>query len=78
MTTNQAKLLKTLRSGRELTAAQISNFGFTNPYAAVTNLRNRERVAVYGNKRTLRNGSVVTKYRIGTPTQAMAAQGFTA
>lgn len=78
MTTNQAKLLKTLRSGRELTATQISNFGFANPYAAVTNLRNRERVAVYGNKRTLRNGSVVTKYRIGTPTQAMAAQGFTA
>lgn len=76
MTTNQAKLLKTLRSGRELTAQQISNFGFANPYAAVTNLRDRERVAIYGNKRTVR-GTTVTKYRIGTPTRAMAAAGFT-
>ena len=78
MTTNQAKLLKTLRSGRELTAAQVANIGFANPYAAVANLRDREGVAIYGNKRTLRNGTVVTKYRIGSPTRAMAAAGFTA
>jgi predicted transcriptional regulator len=78
MVTKQAKLLKTLRAGKELTAKQIEAIGFANAYSAVRNLREREMVAVYGNKRTLKNGSVVTKYRIGTPTAAMAAQGFTA
>jgi hypothetical protein len=75
--TKQAKLLKTLRSGKELTATQISAMGFANPYTAVRNLREREFVAVYGNKRTLRDGTIVTKYRIGTPTQVMQAAGFT-
>ena len=77
MTTNQAKLLKTLRAGKELTAKQITQMGFSNPYAAVANLRDRQCVAVYGNKRTLRDGTVVTKYRIGTPTRTMALAGFT-
>ena len=76
--TKQAKLLKTLRTGKELTAKQIAAMGFANPYSAVRNLRERELVAVYANKRVARDGSEVTKYRIGTPTAAMQALGFTA
>lgn len=76
--TKQAKLLKTLRSGKELTAKQIAALGFANPYSAVRNLREREMVAVYANKRTARDGTQVTKYRIGMPTAAMQALGYTA
>lgn len=76
--TKQAKLLKTLRSGKELTAKQIQALGFANPYSAIANLRDRELVSIYANKRVLKNGTEVTKYRIGTPTQAMQALGFTA
>jgi hypothetical protein len=75
--TKQAKLLKTLRSGKELTAKQVLALGFTNAYSAIRNLREREMVAVYSNKRKLRDGTTVTKYRIGTPTASMAAAGFT-
>lgn len=75
----QAKLLNTLRTGKELTAKEIqTKFAIANPYEAVRQLRHRHMVAVYGNKRTLKDGSVVTKYRIGTPTQAMMDQGYTA
>lgn len=71
------KLLSVLRAGKELTAKEIqTKFGLANPYSAVSSLR-EQRIAVYGNQRTLRNGEVVTKYRIGTPTAAMAAIGFT-
>lgn len=76
--TKQAKLLKTLRTGKELTAKQIGAMGFANPYSAITNLRSREMVAVYANKRVARDGTEVTKYRIGTPTRALQALGYTA
>lgn len=75
--TKQAKLLKTLRSGKELTVKQVLALGFTNAYSAIRNLRERELVSIYSNKRKLRDGTVVTKYRIGTPTSAMANAGFT-
>lgn len=71
------KLLSFLRAGKELTAKEIqTKFGLVNPYSTIRSLR-EQRIAVYGNQRTLRNGEVVTKYRIGTPTAAMAAVGFT-
>lgn len=71
------KLLSTLRTGKELTAKEIqTKFGFSNPYRAVQYLREKH-VSVYGNQRVLRDGSVVNKYRIGKPTKAMAAMGFT-
>lgn len=76
--TKQAKLLKTLRSGKELTAKQITAMGFANPYSAISNLRNREMVSIYSNKRVARDGTEVTKYRIGMPTAAMQALGYTA
>jgi hypothetical protein len=75
--TKQDKLLSVLRTGKELTAAQIAKLGFANPRAAVTNLRDRKLIAVYANKRVEKNGTVVTKYRIGTPTRVMARLGFT-
>lgn len=75
--TKTDKLLKTLRTGKELTAKEIqTKFGFANPYRAVEYLIEK-RIAVYGNKRTQRDGTVVTKYRIGTPTAEMMAMGFT-
>lgn len=71
------KLLSVLRSGKELTAKEIqTKFGLANPYSAVSSLRDQQ-IAVYANQRTLKNGTVVTKYRIGNPTAAMAAIGFT-
>ena len=71
------KLLTALRSGKEFTAKEIAKkFGLANPYNAVHQLR-KQKIAVYGNKRTLRDGTVVTKYRVGTPTAAMTAVGFT-
>ena len=75
--TKQTKLLNALRTGKEMTAAQVSALGFANPHSAIRNLRERELVSVYANKRTLKNGSKVTKYRIGKPTTAMAALGYT-
>lgn len=76
--TQAEKLLKTLRTGRELTALQIKQLGIKHPYSVVRDLREKHLISVYANKRTLRDGSKVTKYRIGTPTAAMCAAGFTA
>lgn len=77
MTNKTAKLLAILRTGKELTAKQVTALGFANPSAAISNLRERELVSVYANKRTVK-GATVTKYRIGTPTASMFAAGFTA
>ena len=75
--TKISKLLGALRTGKEMTAKEIkTKFGLANPYNAVKSLRDR-RNAVYSNQRTLRDGSVVTKYRIGNPTQQMLSMGFT-
>jgi hypothetical protein len=72
------RLIQTLRTGKELTSAQVEKFGFASADAIVGGLRNWRRIAVYANQRTLRDGSRVVKYRIGMPTQAMQEQGFTA
>lgn len=75
--TKTDKLLKALRSGKELSAAEIKQkFGLANPYQAISNLR-QKKIAVYGNTRTLRNGEKITKYRIGTPTATLRELGFT-
>ena len=73
--TKQAKLLKALRTGREMTTAQVAAIGFVNPTSAINNLRTRMKIAIYGNKRIIK-GATVTKYRIGTPTAAMIADGY--
>lgn len=73
--TKQDKLLNALLTGRELTTAQVAKFGYENPRAAINNLKTRRKIAIYGNQRPYKGG-VVTKYRIGTPTSALRAAGY--
>lgn len=62
-----------LRSGATATQKQITGmFGLQNPTAAIHALR-KSGVCVYANTATLSDGTVTTKYRIGTPTRAMVA-----
>jgi hypothetical protein len=71
-----AKLARHLLKGNEVTAAEIEGkFGLANPQEAVRQLRLKG-YAVYGNKKTLWDGSVTTKYRIGTPSRAMVAAAY--
>jgi hypothetical protein len=74
--TKTEKLLKALRSGKELTRAQVGKMGIANPSAAIAYLRDKQRISVYSNLRDVK-GVAVVKYRIGTPTLAMMAQGYT-
>ena len=67
------QLLKHLQAGKAFTAKQITaSFGIANPARHVQVLR-EQGYCVYSNPTTLSNGSVATKYRIGTPTRAMIA-----
>lgn len=76
--TKQSRLLEALRSGEELTAAQISErFGIKNPTATVSDLR-FSGFAVYANQRKGINGSTTTKYRLGTPSRKVVAAGYRA
>lgn len=75
--TKTEQLLTALRSGKQMSAKEIQKkFGFANPYRAIGYLREK-RISVYGNPVHMRDGTTVTKYRIGTPTKAMIAMGFT-
>jgi predicted ArsR family transcriptional regulator len=77
--TKQTRLLEALRSGEQLTAAQISHrFGIKNPTATVSDLRLRGGFAIYANQRKDSNGRVTTKYRLGTPSRAVVAAGYRA
>lgn len=76
--TNKSRLLEALRSGEELTAAQISErFGIKNPTATVSDLR-FSGFAVYANQRKGSNGATTTKYRLGTPSRKVVAAGYRA
>jgi predicted transcriptional regulator len=67
----QAKLLKNLQSGAELTAKQISgSFGIAHPASAIRNLR-EQGYCVYTNAAKLSNGTPTTKYRLGIPSKRM-------
>lgn len=67
----QAKLLNYLESGAQVTAKQISgSFGLKNPHRAIHSLREQGN-CIYSNSATLSDGTVTTKYRIGTPTKRM-------
>jgi Helix-turn-helix domain len=69
----QAKLLSFLKSGRDVTARQISgSFGLKNPHDAIHQLRSQGH-CVYSNKATLSDGTITTKYRIGQPSRRMVA-----
>ena len=76
--TKKARLLEALRNGEELTAKQIAaRFGIANPTATVSDLR-FEGFAVYANPRKNSEGTVVTRYRLGTPSRAVVAAGYKA
>lgn len=76
--TKQARLLKALQNGEQLTAEQIRyRFDIANPTATVSDLRFAG-YAVYANKRTNRRGDTFTKYRLGTPSRAVVAAGYRA
>lgn len=67
----QAKLLKHLQSGAELTAKQISGtFGLKNPHDAVRQLRSQG-YCIYSNPSKLSTGEKVTRYRLGQPSKRM-------
>lgn len=69
----QGKLLKYLQSGAAVTSKQIAgSFGLKNPGRAIHALREQGH-CIYSNASTLSNGTVTTKYRIGTPTRRMVA-----
>ena len=71
-----SKLARHLLKGNQVTAAEIEGkFGLANPQEAIRQLRLKG-YAVYGNKKTLWDGSVTTKYRIGTPSRAMVAAAY--
>jgi len=77
--TKQTRLLEALRSGEQLTAAQIkARFGIANPTATVSDLRLRGGFAVYANMHKDTKGRVSTKYRLGTPSRAVVAAGYRA
>lgn len=70
------RLLNTLRTGAELTARQIeSRLGVTSARGLVHTLR-AQGYAIYLNRRTNSKGTVMQKYRLGTPTRAMVAAAF--
>ena len=76
--TKQERLLEALRTGEELTAAQISaRFGIANPTATVSDLRFNG-FAVYANPSVDTKGRTSTKYRLGTPSRAVVAAGYKA
>ena len=75
----QFKLFQALKSGEELTEAQIAQrFGLANPRATVSSLRINHGIAVYANEHRDTKGRVTTKYRIGTPSRRVVAAGYKA
>ena len=71
--TKTSTLIAALKSGKELTASQItSKFGLSNPTATISTLRSQG-YAIYLNSR---NGT--SSYRLGKPTRKMIAAGYAA
>jgi len=72
--TKAQRLLNFLESGATATPRQMkAMFGIANPSAVVYHLRN-EGHCIYANPAKLKDGSKVTKYRLGTPSKAMVAR----
>jgi predicted ArsR family transcriptional regulator len=73
MATN-ARILKSLQNGAELTKAQITQrFGVRNPSAHISRLR-QAGYSIYNNTRSTRGGTK-NVYRLGTPTRKTVAAG---
>ena len=74
--TKTDSVLAALRSGEQLTAAQIrSRYSVGNPNEVVRSLREKG-YAIYLNEHTNTKGEVTLKYRLGTPSRAMVAAAY--
>lgn len=74
--TKTDSVLAALRSGEQLTAAQIrSRYSVGNPHEVVRSLREKG-YAIYLNEHTNTKGEVTLKYRLGTPSRAMVAAAY--
>ena len=72
--TKAQRLLNFLESGATATPRQIQRmFGIANPSAMVYKLRT-EGHCIYANPAKLKDGTEVTKYRLGTPSKALVAR----
>jgi len=77
--TKSERLVKALRKGEQLTAAQIkARFGIANPTATVSDLRLRSGFAIYANEHTDTKGRITVKYRLGNPSREVVAAGYRA
>jgi len=59
----QARVLATLQSGKELTSAQLTKFGLSNPSAAISQLR-AAGATIYANTRTTKAGVKFSAWRM--------------
>lgn len=78
--TKKENVLSALMTGEQLSAKQIkARFNVANPTALVSDLR-FEGYPIYLNegRKTSRNRTAASKYRLGTPTRAVIAAGYRA
>jgi hypothetical protein len=74
--TKTDSLLAALRTGEELSVAQIRHrFGAGNPHEVVRSLREQGH-AIYLNERKNSKGETVSKYRLGKPSRKMVAAAY--
>jgi hypothetical protein len=73
--TKMDRVLEALKSGEELTKAQIkARFNVANPRATVSDLRMKG-YPIYLNERKTTKGKSL-KYRLGTPSREVIAAGY--
>lgn len=72
--TLQAKVLKTLKSGKQFTAGQMAGLFGTTTASVVTRISElrAQGYSIYGN--TAKNGK--TAYRLGSPSRQMVAAAY--
>jgi len=67
------KIVRAFESGMELTPRQITGtFGYKNAHDVVYQLR-QQGYCIYGNRKTLSDGTETIKYRLGRPSRKMVA-----
>ena len=73
------RLFQALKSGEQLTEAQISaRFGLKNPTATISNLRLNHGFAIYANENVDTKGRRTVKYALGAPSRKVVAAGYRA
>lgn len=73
------KLFQALKSGEQLTEAQIAaRFGLKNPTATISSMRMNHGVAIYANECFDTKGRRTVKYAIGMPSRRVVAAGYRA